>query len=167
MHLKNISKKSKTGAVGGALAPEPGTEMQSNGTTQTTAQRHELGCLSATLSVDATSQFMSIDSSATKAQRSTCARRPGRGGATSVAARSRLMAATSSPLNCRRRATKPPSLDSKTRSLPPPSCSFTLRLNTRASSAWQSLPPVCFQHSLFALKASSPDGWDHMGLLPL
>lgn len=44
--------------MGGALAPEPGTEMQSNCTTQTTAQRHKLRCLSATRSVDATSQFV-------------------------------------------------------------------------------------------------------------
>lgn len=70
-------EENERGAVGGALAPEPGTEMQSNGTTRTTAQRHELGCLSATLSVDATSQFMSINSSATNAQRSTCALRLG------------------------------------------------------------------------------------------
>lgn len=60
MHLKNILKQMEKRAVGGALAPGRGTEMQSNGTTRTIAQRHKLGCLSATLSVDATSQFMPI-----------------------------------------------------------------------------------------------------------
>lgn len=45
-----MKKKRAVGGGGGALAPgNVATGMQSDGTTQTTAQRHKLGCLSAAL----------------------------------------------------------------------------------------------------------------------